>query len=100
MSDDYQSTIANLITVRDTLVTDLSATAADLAALVPVADFSESGDGGGESIDSVGLRRQLMDEIREKGQQIKELSITIASLQGGMGRVRIPVNGRPCRWLR
>jgi hypothetical protein len=69
-----------------------------LAALKPVANFSESGDGGSEMIDSVGLRRQLMDEIREKGEQVKDLSVTIAMLQAGVGKVRIRVNGRCNGW--
>jgi hypothetical protein len=93
MSDNYQDTINGLIDVREALLTDLSTTVAELAALPAVANFSESGDGGSETIDSVGLRRQLMDEIREKGEQIREMSKTIASLEAGIVVTRIPRGG-------
>jgi hypothetical protein len=101
MSDDYRSTIASLITVRDNLLTQISSTAASLAAIPAVPNYSESGDGGSEMIDTVGLRAQLMNEIRELSQQVKEISITIASLQAGFGVLRVHVNGRVCApWLR
>lgn len=98
MSEDYQSIISTLETTRDTLAADLAATATDLAALIAIPNFSESGEGGSESIDNPGLRRQLMDEIKQKGEQIREISRTMAALQGGFQQKRI----RPCRrwrWL-
>lgn len=97
MSDDYTTIIASLETTRDSIAADLANTATELAELVAVPNFSESGDGGSESIDSVGLRRQLMDEIKEKGELVRQLSITIASLQPGIGIKRIP---RGCRLWR
>lgn len=89
MSDDYLSTIANLETARDALATAIGSLASQLASQPIVPSFSESGDGGSESIDTPGMRAQLVAEITEKGKQIRELSVTIASLQAGINVKRI-----------
>ena len=93
MSDDYRTIIASLETTRDTVATDLAATAAELAALPVVASLNEGGDGGSESIDVPGLRRQLMSEMTEKQKLVNELSLTIAKLQPGFFVKRIPACG-------
>jgi len=93
VSDDYSAVITNLELARDTIALDLGAAAAALAALSVVPNFAESGDGGTETIDVPGQRRQLVEEISEKGRQIRELSVTIASLQAGLSSTRLRVNG-------
>lgn len=89
MSDDYQSTIASLELARDIIASEMATIAQDLANVPVVPTYSESGDGGSESIDVAGLRRQLTDEMSAKAEQVKQISITIASLSSGINVMRL-----------
>lgn len=100
MADDYGSIISSLETTRDTVAADLAATAAELAALPAVAPFNEGGDGGTESIDVVGLRRQLMSEMTDKQKLIDQLTMSIAKYQAGFSMRRIPSCGGLRMWSR